>query len=64
LIKIKISTRNLLSAAFEEGMKNMEVKRRQTMRMAFILRVSDSKLLYPGLIYKPYIQVETCKMDY
>ena len=42
----------------------MEVKRRQTMRMAYILRVRDSKLLYPGLIYRPYIQVETCKMDY
>ena len=44
----------------------MEAKRRQTklqtMRMVFILRLRGSKLLYPDLIYRPYIQVEVCKM--
>jgi len=37
----------LLLAAAEEGMKKVEARRRQTIRVAFILRVSGAKLLYP-----------------
>ena len=42
-------------AAFEEGMKNVESKRKQTTRMAFISRFDTwyAKFLYPNHIYRP-----------